>query len=324
MTTAKTEIAAKFLMDASSVALVCHVNPDGDAIGTALALKAVLEKLSKTAEVFCDDFSYKKLEFLQNFDKINSSAEKKFDLAVAVDFSELSRGGISAKFFKHAKKTLTVDHHKNFPSQFDCKATDSDACATAEIAYFLISDLEGISGKKLFDDEIAKCLFVGLVTDTCCFRFSSVTERSMEVAAKLRAFDFNASDVVFRMLQETEKSAFMLRHEALAKTKFFYDDKVAVITFRKSDFEKTGATPSDTEGAVQELIGIKGVEIAVSVCEAGDKSFKISVRTSEKIDASDMLSIFGGGGHKRAAGARLSGYYEDVLDKILKACGDTL
>ena len=324
MTKTRAEIAAKNLFEAATVALVCHVNPDGDTVGAALALKAVLEKLSKTAEVFCDDFPYEKLSILQNFEKINTSSEKKFDLAVAVDFSETSRGGVSAKYFKHAKKTLAVDHHKGLQSNFGCALADSSAAATCELVYFVIRELEKLSGKPLMDDEVAKCLFVGLVTDTGCFRFSSVTARTVEVVCELYKFSFDAAGIIFKMLSETSRSVFMLKSRVLAKTKFFFDDRVAVITFRKDDFSETGTSPENTEGVVQELIAIKGVDVAVSICEAGEKSFKISVRSSEKVDAADMLSFFGGGGHKRAAGARLSGYYEDVLDKILKACGDVL
>lgn len=141
-------------------------------------------------------------------------------MAVAVDFSETSRGGVSAKYFKHAKKTLAVDHHKGLQSNFGCALADSSAAATCELVYFVIRELEKLSGKPLMDDEVAKCLFVGLVTDTGCFRFSSVTARTMEVVCELYKFSFDASGIILRCFRKRVDPFLCLRAEFWRKPNF--------------------------------------------------------------------------------------------------------
>ena len=100
--------------------------------------------------------------------------------------------------------------------------------------------------------------------------------------------------------------------------------KTAIITFFADDFAATGTKSADTEGIIASVIDIDGVEVAFAVSEVGDKNFKVSVRTKSYVDASDLASVFGGGGHERAAGCRLNGFYEDVVDKLVKAANDRL
>ena len=107
-------------------------------------------------------------------------------------------------------------------------------------------------------------------------------------------------------------------------TEILDDGRIAVIAFRKKDFEETGTTTADTDGVIDPVIAIAGVEVAFSIAEVADKSFKISIRTSGGADASDIAAVFGGGGHSRAAGCRLNGYYEDIVDKLMKAARDRL
>ncbi len=322
-TEAKLNAACEYLLKANDVALICHISPDADTLASALALREVLAGMGKSAEVFCDDFPHEHLQILHNFDKINLSEQKKFDLAVAVDFAEIQRGGSKSRYFKHALKTLTVDHHKVYGYFTDYALVDTEAAATAELCYLLIRRLEKLTGKEILNSEIASLLFAGIVTDTGCFQYSSVTSETMRIAAELRTFDFDAANLIFKLLRSQDKSVFLLKAKVLSKAKFYFDDRVAFITFRKSDFEEA-AVVENTWGAISELTAIEGVKIAVSVCETGERSFRVSVRTSEDVDAADLVSVFGGGGHKRASGCRISGYYEDVLDKLLKACGDSL
>ena len=110
----------------------------------------------------------------------------------------------------------------------------------------------------------------------------------------------------------------------MSKCRFFEDGKIAIITFLTSDFESTGTETSDTEGIISSAIDVDGVEVAFAVSEVKDKNFKVSVRTKNYVDASDVAGEFGGGGHEKAAGCRLNGYYEDVVDKLVKAARDRL
>ena len=174
------------------------------------------------------------------------------------------------------------------------------------------------------DKSVAEALFVGIVTDTGCFRFSSTTAETHAIAAELMRRGIDAEALVCNSYSKTTRSIFSLKQRVLGGCKFYDDGKIAVIAFRKKDFEETGTTAADTDGVIDPVIAIAGVEVAFSIAEVADKSFKISIRTSGGVDASDIAAVFGGGGHSRAAGCRLNGYYEDIVDKLMKAARDRL
>ena len=110
-----------------------------------------------------------------------------------------------------------------------------------------------------------------------------------------------------------------------SNAKFFCDNKIGMIVFTQEDFKSTGTSPDNTEGAINFIRDIKGVEVAVAITElAANNSFKVSIRTSDNVDASRITMVFGGGGHKNAAGCRISGFFEDVKDRLLKACRDEM
>ena len=120
------------------------------------------------------------------------------------------------------------------------------------------------------------------------------------------------------------KNKFMLENAVLTKCKFFEDDKIAIISFTENDFKQTNTSMNDTLGTIVKVIDIDTVKVAFAISEASPKSYKIMIRTKDGIDASDIAREFGGGGHIRAAGCRLNGYYEDIVDKLLKVARDRL
>lgn len=321
---AKIAKAAEYIDKARAVCLICHVNPDGDTVSSALALFSLLQKKGKEVAVFCDNKIPEKFAFLQNFDKFNISSLKKFDLAIAVDCADEGRTGTMYRYVKKAISTLSVDHHKPDRAFGDYILNDTSAAATAEIVYRIIRYFEKADGKTYMDDSIAAALFCGIITDSGAFSFSNTTEETLAIASELKRYSFDASGMIYDMISAKSKKVFELSASVLSRCKFYEDDRIGVITFRKSDFAATATTSEDTEGIINNVINVKGVLIAVAVTEEYDKSFKISIRTKAPVDASSVASAFGGGGHVRAAGCRLSGYYEDVLDKILKSARDNL
>jgi phosphoesterase RecJ-like protein len=316
--------AISYIENAKTIALVCHVSPDGDTVGSVLAFSVVLKKLGKEIGIFCYDMPPQKFSFLQNYQLFNKSTEKKFDLAVAVDCSDASRTGICGMYFKHAKATLAIDHHKTNQLSTDYLLCEVSAAATAELMFDVIKQLEIKSGKELMDDKVAESLFVAIVTDSGAFGFSNVTSNTHRVASELYKYKFDASEIIYKFMRSRSFKVFNLQNRVLQDAKFFFDNQLAIINFKKSDFEATDTLSSDTEGIINNLINIQEVKIAVAMTEEYDKYYKISIRTKEPIDASDCVSSFGGGGHARAAGCRINGFYEDVIDKLLKVAGDRL
>ncbi|MEG1613288.1 MAG: bifunctional oligoribonuclease/PAP phosphatase NrnA [Clostridia bacterium] len=315
---------SEYLDKAKTVALICHMNPDGDSLGSALALAEVLKKLGKQADVFCDDLPSEKLKILPFCETINTSKLVKFDVAIAVDCSDADRFAISGRYFKKANTRLVIDHHKTNNNFADYTICDQNAAATAEVVFYLIKFLEQKYATKLIDDETASLLFSALVTDSGCFSFSNTTTETHFIASELVKFNFKASDIIFKLIKSQTLSIFKLKSRVLNKAKFYENNRIGIITFTAQDFLETEAGIDNTEGIINEIINILGVDIAIAVSEVNEKYYKISVRTKAPYDASECAGVFGGGGHERAAGCRVSGFYEDVIDKLLKASRDLI
>ena len=308
----------KRINKANDIALFCHTNPDGDAFGSMLALYFALKKKGKTVTAYCDTQVPNRLASLEGSEHIVLPDSKSHELAISVDTSSIELLGGSLKTFLLAKSQIAIDHHASFKRFTDVSYVEKDACACAQIIYKLIKEM------KLLDKTIAKLLFGGIVTDSGCFAFSSVTPETHEFAADLMAYGFNASDVIYKTYRSTTKARFDLKSRVLAKAKFYSNDQIGIIYFGKEDFEKTGTSTFDTEGIVNELIDIDSVKIAYAISEVGDKNFKVSIRSKAPIDASEIAGIYGGGGHKRAAGCRANGYLEDVIDRLVKLASDRI
>lgn len=309
----------KAVQRAGSVSLYCHTNPDGDTLCCALALRRALISMNKTVDVFCDGEIPKKYQSLPDVQNITLPNKGTHDLAIALDCSDLDRLGGAMKSYLSAKGQIVIDHHLTHMKFGDISLVQPEAAACAEIIYDLLSYMKSI------DDVTAELIFSGIVADTGCFQFSSTTARTHEIAFNLiQKYSFDASGVVYRLQKRTTPEVFKLKIKVLNNCKLFLDGKVAIITFKQTDFDQTGTTSSDTEGIIIDVIDIDGVEIAFALTEVNDKSYRISVRTKNYVNAADLAAEFGGGGHVRASGLRLSGFYEDIIDKLLKSSRDRL
>lgn len=317
-----TEKYTKFIKkteQSQNIALFCHISPDGDTVASALALKFALEKQNKNVTIFCDDKISKKLEWLDGASCLtdeNMSA-KLFDTAIAIDCADFTRLGQKAKIFERIKTTIAIDHHKTFEKFADLCIVDPKASATGEIMF------EILDKANLVDNTIAKLIFAAIVSDNGCFSFNSTTKFSHEIASKLYDYDFSPSDVIYNINKKRSIEIFNLKQRVLSKCKFYTENKIAIITFKEEDFVATNTVSSGTDGIISELIDIDSVEIAISMSQASEYSYKVSIR-SKNVDASDCARQFGGGGHKNAAGCRINGHYEDIVEKLLKVANDRL
>ena len=284
--TVKDQQIDKFLTaidKARTIALFSHVNPDGDTCGSALALYRALKTYGKQPYVFCDGVFNDKLKYLDGLDDYNKQEFSPCDLAIAVDCSDDGRLGAYDRAYYSCRYGIFVDHHLSRGKRGDLNIVETDAAATAEVVFDLISAMD--KRKKCMDDVIAKLLYCALVTDTGGFSFSSVTQKTLLTAASLIVYDFKANDIFNNFMKLVDYSVFNLRNRVLSAAKLY-------------DFSIT-----ETKG---------------------DMQYKVSFRTVDGVDANEIAGIFGGGGHKNAAGCRVSGFFEDVKDKILKACRDCI
>ena len=306
---------------ARTVALFSHVNPDGDACGSALALSAVLRKLGKQTYLYCPSEVGGKLTFLDGYEDYAAEKPSSCDIGIAVDCADEGRMGECAFAFGRCRYKIVVDHHKTSSNNADLSIVRPKACASAELIFMLIDGEK----RDLIDKTVAKLLFCALVTDSGGFSFSSVTPTTYAIGARLLSSGIEAHRIFEHFLKSTTPAVFRLRNRVLSRAEFFEEGKIGVVTFFADDFAATGTTERDTEGIVNAVRDVDGVKIAIAMTETGDgRQFKVSLRTDDTVDAAYIASVFDGGGHFNAAGCRIGGYYEDVKDRLLKACRDWL
>ncbi len=309
---------------AHKAAIICHINPDGDTLGSGLALCRILRGAGIDADVYCDDKPSVKLCYLDGASCIiNTPTQQRYDLAIAVDCHDEARMGTMSTVFMRAGDRIIIDHHPYSGNIPYLHLIVTQAAATAQIMYKVIKAICSKSSASM-DSITAKLLYSALVTDSGAFSFSSVSEDTMLTAAELLNYDIRADKIIEHFIKTVTPQVFALRCRVLSRSKFFEEGKIALINITATDFEETCTTSSDTDGVINNILNVEGVAIAVSIVEVGDKSYKISLRTDGSVSANYIASVFGGGGHERAAGCRISGYYEDVKDKVLKACRDSL
>ena len=308
----------KIINKANDIALYCHTNPDGDALGSMIALGFALQKKGKKVSLFCDTPISARNSVFKGSKMISLPDQAVHELGISVDSSDIDRLGGAVKSFLSCKSQIAIDHHKSFKRFTEICYVDKDACACAQIIYKLLKEM------KALDRDVAESLFAGLVTDSGCFAYSSVTPETHQIAAELMMYGFDASEAIYRVFRSTSKERFDLKRLALSKTKLFADNQIGIIVFTIEDFKKTSTSTFDTEGIINELIDIDSVKVAYALSEVGDKNYKLSIRTKDPIDASEIAGLYGGGGHKNAAGCRVNGYLEDIIDRIVKLASDRI
>lgn len=296
---------------ANDIALYCHTNPDGDALGSMLAIYSALSGMGKTVCAYCDSAVPDKYRHLIGCDAVSFPEKTVHEVAICVDCADMDRLGACKKSYLSAKERIAIDHHGTFTAFGRINFADAKAAACAEIIYILL-DKMGLVGR----DE-ATLLFGAIVTDSGCFAFSNTTKRTHMIACELLDKGIDASDIIYNTYRKIGYNKFRLKNAVLADAKFFEEGRIAVIIFTKDDFEATDTGSADTEGIISELVDIDTVQIAFSLAEVGERSYKVSIRSKGSVNSATVASTFGGGGHVNAAGCRISGYVEDIVDRLV-------
>lgn len=302
------EIADKLFRE-KSVAIFCHVRPDGDAIGSAAALKAALNSKNITADLFCEDEIPLKFSYLKVREEFLTQIKGEYSAFFATDCADIYRLGKFGDAFARHKNTYCVDHHisnAGFAKYFYV----SDAASNCENIYELIK-----CANVSVDKTIAERLLTGVVTDTGAFRHKNVRKSTMIVAGELLDLNADLNNIIYRNFNEQSMERAKLFGMTMEKIRYFSDNKIAIVSVLKKDIEKSGARQDETEGFIDFIMGIKGVEIGVAILETENNKFKVSFR-SKGADVNAVAGEFGGGGHTLASGCRITGEYEEVVDRI--------
>lgn len=303
--------------------IVTHVNPEGDAIGSSLALALGLKKMGKRVCVINNDPVPKTLRFLPFSELFKQEPpEREFDVLFLIDCNTIERTG-----FKNlrARKTVIIDHHVlpphiarsirygDLPGSYIC----THASATGELIYKLLSAL-----RVTIDKKISTNLYASIMVDTGGFRYSNTTPESLRIASKLVSAGA-APWGIAKELYENVPSGTM-RLLALAFSTLEKKDRIAWLTVTKSMFKKTHTTAEDTENFVDYPRKINGVEVAIFFREDSRRLYKVSLRSKGMVNVAKIAREFGGGGHPSAAGCKLKGSLEDVKERVFKAVGDAI
>lgn len=303
----------KEINEAETIVILTHETPDGDAIGSSLGMKLALEKIGKNADIVMSKYA-RMYSFLPEFETIKGESEiKNYDLAISLDCATLKRMD-NKEYFENAKKTIVIDHHGSNNMYGDINYVNPVSPACSEILLVILNYFE-----IEIDVKIGTCLMTGIITDTGGLQYPSTTADTFEYAAELLRKGVNISEICKKTLQTKTKANFELSKRVMERVELLEDGKVAFSYITTKDMEEVNAEEGDHEGLVNIGREIEGVEVAIFIRQKeNDDLYKVSMRTGDKVNASDVCLMFGGGGHPRAAGALIPGTIEQVKEKLLK------
>lgn len=308
-----TEKIVQLMKKAERIALFCHTKPDPDTLGSAIALRSALTAMGKTVDIYDDTKLKGRLAFLDGYENISMSFSGKYDLHVALDCGDGSRLGDMYEAFFRCRNTINIDHHYLTNDNFASVNWVKNCACVAQMSYEIIKML-GVE----ITDNIASAIMSGIITDTNSFSNTNTDRSVLTVAGELvDKVDINRLNFVLR--RNTSYVRFRLMNRALNGAKLYFGGKVAIMSVRESDYVAENAEFADTDGFVDRLLDIEGVKAAVCIAQASVNSYKIGMRGKDGTDVCCVCKAFGGGGHLVAAGCTICGFYEDVLDRLLRA-----
>lgn len=302
----------KEINKAQKIVLLTHQNPDGDAIGSTMAMYIYLKKIKKEVEVIIPSFSknFENVPFIREAKEIGTI--DKYDLAIALDCATMRLLNGWSQYFYDATERIVIDHHSSNSMFGDINYVDPSSPACAQILYDIFKY------KKIeIDSDMAKCIITGIITDTGGFQYSGINSQTFEIASEFIEKGINIPQIYKEVLSTHTKTSFELRKIAIDRLEFLDDGKVTFTYITKKDEDKVNAQTGDYEGIVNVGKEIEGVEVSIFLHEQDD-GMKASLRSNSYVNVSDVCLMFGGGGHIRAAGATMQGTPEEIKNKILK------
>ena len=301
-------------------AVLTHVRPDGDAIGSQLAMVLALQKLGKTVVAYNEDGLPDTFSFLIGSEIIVKPPAEPTDVDVvlALDTAAKNRLGTSIQGVGSYQTLVNIDHHASNPGYGDLNYLDIHAPATGQIIYELLQDQ-----KLPFFPAIADALFVAISTDTGSFRYQNTTAHTFEIAGKLVEAGVDLATISNRVYESYPKRRTLLLGRLLNDATFHADDRIGTFSLTEETKQALAIDPADIDGLIDVIRSVDTVVVAIFFEELPDQRVRISVRSKNlKIDANRICSTWGGGGHQLAAGARIRGTLEEVRTKVINHVSD--
>ncbi|MGI6279743.1 MAG: DHH family phosphoesterase [Acutalibacteraceae bacterium] len=306
---------ASFLKKHDNYIILTHASPDGDTLGSAYALYYVLNEIGKSACVLCPDIIPQKYSY---FARKTDHVPMENSTVIAIDVADKKLLGALREQFGD-RVELCIDHHISNTRYAKNLYLDLTAAATAECIYDLAAYM-----RVNINDVTAKALYTGIATDTGCFKYSNVTNKTHIIAASLYEHNIDAAEINRLMFDTKSKALLTLEKKVLETAEFHFDDKCMLLTVTAEMQETTGCSGTELEGIALISRSVEGVLVGITIKQTGVEEFKVSLRTFPPLNASEICKNFGGGGHKSAAGTLLKGDITTVKNRILSVVEEAL
>lgn len=309
--------AAEFLKSCGDAYILIHRAPDGDCVGSGLSLQAVLRQMGKRARVLCADPIPQRFSYL-----MPETPEEDFEpeCIISVDVADESLFG-DLKETYGGKVKLCIDHHISNKLYAENVLLEGEAAAACEVMYKVYREM-GVQ----FTEQIAKCLYTGMATDTGCFKFSNTTpETHIFTAELMREFPDIRYDLINREMFDV-KSAGRIRAEIamLSNMEYHLDDRCTIIWATLALCQENGVDEKDMEGLANLPLQPDGVEVGVTAREREPGVFRVSMRSAKDVNVSAICQQLGGGGHIKAAGCTVTGTVDEVRETVLRVVAGAL
>lgn len=300
--------------DAKTIGIAGHIRPDGDCIGSCMALYNYLVKNNPELLVNVHlEYVDSKYNLIENTDKINTNGfdGTEYDLFIALDTASKDRLGANEEFFTNAKRTFCLDHHKSNQGYADNNLVVPEASSASEVLFEILD-------VKKFDKTVASPMYMGIACDSGVFRFQSTTPKTMRIAAKMMEFGIDHNEILEETFYKKTYEQMMITAKIQSNTVLAIDNQVIYGFCTTELMEKYNVTTNDLDAVIASIRNVSDVEVAMFAYQLEDNKYKVSLRSKNRVDVSEIAVIFGGGGHARAAGFDVAGTADEVIGKTLK------
>ena len=296
---------------AGKIVILGHVNPDGDCVGSCLAVYNYIKEWDSSRAVTVRlERVPSKFSYLSGFDAIETEAgEETYDLCICLDSSDEERLGDFKSCFDRSAKTICIDHHITNRGYAQENVIGGHASSACEVVY-------GQLDESRISKHVAECIYTGIIHDTGVFKYSNTSRKTMEIAGRMMEKGIDFGTIIDGSFYKKTYMQSQILGRALLESITFLDGRCIFSVVRKKDMDFYGVEKSDLDGIVDQLRVIDGIECAIFLYETGIHQFKVSLRSNSIVDVSRIAAYFGGGGHVRAAGCTMSGSVHDVVNNL--------
>ena len=300
--------AIDLIKESTNIFIASHINPDGDNLGSSLALALALKKQNKNIRVLKSDIIPVDFTFLPGINLIKEYDDKldDVDLFITLDCGDENRLGQNKSLIEKAKKVINIDHHISNTRFGDINIVYSEVTATGELIYHFIKQMN-----IEIDKDIATNIYTAISTDSGSFKYESVSSNTHRIIVDLLDIGIDKADININLYENMSFTRMKLFIKSLTTLETFNNGKIAIVEVTQDMLKETGASLEDSEGIILFIKKLDTVEAACVLKELEKDDIKISLRTKKYLDASYVCNKFDGGGHKRAAGCTI---YKDIKE----------